>query len=209
MILIETLNLSGKIPILLSTDIAARGIHISNVHYVINYDFPSSLDQVSGNKHAVFFAFKFLLAIILYFLTIFVYDKHLQQYVHRCGRAGRKQLLSGETSENPPTVFSFFPREFSPMADSVIELLTICKAWVDPNLLALSSTKSTNVSGKKRRRKKNSSTAEVAAVPKPRSSNEDQCESDNDPFSFLNANKIVLKRASHVSDADDSDDESV
>lgn len=36
----------GKIPILLATDIAARGIHIANVNYVVNYDFPGSLDQV-------------------------------------------------------------------------------------------------------------------------------------------------------------------
>lgn len=37
---------SGKIPILLATDMAARGIHVNNVEYVINYDFPTSLEQV-------------------------------------------------------------------------------------------------------------------------------------------------------------------
>ncbi len=42
------LQSTGKTPILLATDIAARGIHISNVNYVINYDFPGSLDQVSN-----------------------------------------------------------------------------------------------------------------------------------------------------------------
>ena len=38
---------AGKTPILLATDIAARGIHVNNVYYVVNYDFPGSLDQVS------------------------------------------------------------------------------------------------------------------------------------------------------------------
>jgi superfamily II DNA/RNA helicase len=38
---------SGKNPLLLATDIAARGIHINNVEYIINYDFPVSLEQVS------------------------------------------------------------------------------------------------------------------------------------------------------------------
>jgi len=37
----------GKTPILLATDIAARGLHFSNVEYIINYDFPGSLEQVS------------------------------------------------------------------------------------------------------------------------------------------------------------------
>lgn len=31
---------------MLATDIAARGIHVNNIEYVINYDFPCSLDQV-------------------------------------------------------------------------------------------------------------------------------------------------------------------
>jgi len=37
----------GKTPILLATDIAARGLHCNNVEYIINYDFPGSLEQVS------------------------------------------------------------------------------------------------------------------------------------------------------------------
>jgi len=168
----------GKTPILLATDIAARGIHISNVNYVINYDFPGSLDQ----------------------------------YVHRCGRAGRKQLLSGERSENPPTVFSFFTREFAPMVDSVIELLRLCKANVDPNLLALTSTKSDASSCKKRKRKKNASAkVGTSSINADNSDIDEDCGSDNDQFAFLGVNKIALKRASHVSDAEDSeeDDESM
>lgn len=116
---------SGKKPILLSTDIAGRGIHINNVEYIINYDFPSSLEQ----------------------------------YVHRCGRAGRtkkKSFNQGESSTNADiskdgkeanqsssstflnaTVYSFFNRELAPMAKDLIQLLHFCNAWIDPNLISL------------------------------------------------------------------------
>ena len=43
----------GKFPILLASDLASRGIHVPNVHYVINYDFPGSLDQVSSHASRI------------------------------------------------------------------------------------------------------------------------------------------------------------
>ena len=157
---------SGKIPILLATDIAARGIHVNNVNYVINYDFPSSLDQ----------------------------------YIHRCGRAGRKEALKGETSEYPPTVYSFFTREYSAMAVSVVDLLKSCKAWIDPNLIALIEE---NKDGKKKRKRRDESTENATGAGEI--VGDDDSDSDNNQFSFLG--KIVLKRALHVSDAGDSDDD--
>lgn len=36
---------AGKINCLVSTDVAARGIHVSNLKYVVNYDFPGNLEQ--------------------------------------------------------------------------------------------------------------------------------------------------------------------
>ncbi|EFA85353.1 hypothetical protein PPL_02356 [Heterostelium album PN500] len=36
---------SGKTTVLISTDILGRGIHINNLRFIINYDFPLSLDQ--------------------------------------------------------------------------------------------------------------------------------------------------------------------
>jgi len=98
------------------------------------------------------------------------------------------------------------------MVDSVIELLRLCKANVDPNLLALTSTKSDASSCKKRKRKKNAS-AEVgtSSINADHTDTDEDCGSDNDQFAFLGVNKIALKRASHVSDAEDSeeDDESM
>lgn len=157
---------------------AARGLHIPNVHFVVNYDFPGSLDQ----------------------------------YVHRCGRAGRKQALSGEDStEYPPTVYSFYNRELRAMASSVVELLKACNAWVDPNLLELvknkkkSSTDNSNNSKGERKRKASSTKSETER--NKTSNDDDESQSDNnDQFAFLGGS--VLKRASHVSDAEeDSDDD--
>lgn len=166
---------AGKVPILLATDVAARGIHINNVHYVINYDFPGSIDQ----------------------------------YVHRCGRAGRKQLLSGEdVSSNPPIVYSFFTREFSAMADSVIELLRSCKAAVDPNLLALSSNNKPDAAKSTKRRKRKAKsmpeTEDKAADVSAGEYDDDDETSDKDDFRFLG--RSGLKRASHVSDAEEDSD---
>jgi superfamily II DNA/RNA helicase len=39
------MSLQGKLNVLVATDVAARGIHIRNLKYVVNYDFPSSLEQ--------------------------------------------------------------------------------------------------------------------------------------------------------------------
>uniref|UniRef100_A0A7S4N6J6 RNA helicase n=1 Tax=Odontella aurita TaxID=265563 RepID=A0A7S4N6J6_9STRA len=35
----------GRIETLLATDVAARGVHVNNVEYVVNYDFPGSLEE--------------------------------------------------------------------------------------------------------------------------------------------------------------------
>lgn len=90
----------GKSTILLATDIAARGMHVNNLEYVINYDFPESLEQ----------------------------------YVHRCGRAGRTQK-NGKHSSG--TVYSFFTRDLAPMAKDVVELLRATDSFLDPNLIEL------------------------------------------------------------------------
>jgi ATP-dependent RNA helicase DDX5/DBP2 len=101
---------SGKSTILLATDIAARGMHVNNLEYVINYDFPDSLEQ----------------------------------YVHRCGRAGRNQKNGKQASG---TVYSFFTRDLAPMAKDVVELLRATDSWLDPNLIQLvESTNTTTTS---------------------------------------------------------------
>ena len=96
----------GANPLMLSTDLAARGIHIPQVRFVIQYDFPGNLDQ----------------------------------YVHRCGRAGR--------SGQPAKVYSFFTRNFQPMAADLIQLLEANEQWVDPNLRLLVNDSGSKKSGK-------------------------------------------------------------
>ena len=158
---------AGKIDTLLASDIAARGIHVNNIQYVVNYDFPTSLDQ----------------------------------YVHRCGRAGRNQVSGSEQAKtNKSTiVYSFFSREMEPLAKDILSLLQANNAWIDPNLMELAG----DDGGKKTKRKK----VNKEVVEKEPSANADNEEDwDDGQFPSLNPNRIVLKRASHVSDASDDDD---
>jgi ATP-dependent RNA helicase RhlB len=37
--------LSGELPVLIGTDVASRGLHIPDVHYVINYDLPQDSED--------------------------------------------------------------------------------------------------------------------------------------------------------------------
>jgi ATP-dependent RNA helicase DDX5/DBP2 len=172
----------GQVPLLLATDIAARGIHVNNIHFVINYDFPGNLEQ----------------------------------YVHRCGRAGRG--VGAETAH----VFSFFTRNMSPMAADVVRLLEANQQWVDPNLRALAEP--AGVSKSKRRRKENKEKEslllenEDTKGPVNDDANpEDYNDAGSDEEGYLDCQtglaplgkRIVLKRADNVSDAssDDSDDD--
>mmetsp|Transcript_23996 Transcript_23996/g.66495 ORF Transcript_23996/g.66495 Transcript_23996/m.66495 type:complete len:653 (-) Transcript_23996:199-2157(-) len=180
---------SGKCPILLATDVAARGIHIKNVEYIINYDFPGSLEQ----------------------------------YVHRCGRAGRS-TVSGRAGDDKKekssnaTVYSFFNRELAPMAKDVLELLRSCNAWVDPNLIALlpeDAKQDTGDSKRKRRKRGKNANDEGEALDakssaakkkKPDVDDSNIMDDSEDEFAHLAPNRIVLKRASHVPDSDSEDE---
>lgn len=127
----------------------------------------------------------------------------LGEYVHRCGRAGR--------DKQPATVYTFFKREMKGMAPDLIDLLKSSGAWIDPNLLALVPGAGTQ--GKKRRRKSTSnqikSDEAIAGAAASENPNNDEGENgeDNDEFSQLFGNRIVLKRAPYVSDFEDSSSE--
>jgi superfamily II DNA/RNA helicase len=158
---------TGKVPLILATDLAARGIHVTQVRFVIQYDFPGNLNQ----------------------------------YIHRCGRAGR--------SGNPSKVYSFFTRNLQPMAPDLVKLLEANRAWVDPNLRALvlggDGDQPAN-EGKRKRSRRKAVKAEVVRAERDGSDGS----SDDDDFPELAPNRIVLKRAGHVSDAssDRSEDDS-
>ena len=93
------------------------------------------------------------------------------------------------------------------MADSVIELLRICGAHIDPNLLALSLEKPiSDTSNKAKSRKKRKKEDHDIPNCKPETSIDIlECHSEDEQFSHLGNTRIVLKRASHVSDASDED----
>ena len=149
---------TGQVPLLLATDIAARGIDISSLNFVIQYDFPGNLPQ----------------------------------YIHRCGRAGR----NGE----PAQVFSFFTRNLCAMAPDMIKLLEASGARVDPNLRSLAADLSGNAGNDKKPKPLKSCAKKSAILPPSQ-------EDDGDEFPELSINRIVLKRASHVSDASSSSSE--
>ena len=110
------------------------------------------------------------------------------------------------------------------MADSVIELLKACNAWIDPNLLALSKErqqpaegKSGSSSGRKKKRKsgevtnsnkaRNERKADGKVLQGGTEDNDDDDDDDDDEKQFAFLGKSVLKRAD-VSEAEDSADES-
>ena len=72
---------TGKVPVLVATDVAARGLDVRTLKAVVNYDMPGSLDM----------------------------------YIHRVGRTGRQGA--------PGQSFTFFTRNFSGMAPSLVQLL--------------------------------------------------------------------------------------
>jgi len=194
----------GKTPILLATDIAARGLHCNNVEYIINYDFPGSLEQVS------------FLDVAWYILRMMSSDHSSKfQYVHRCGRAGRNKVSAADGKEKQlnAVVYSFFNRELAPMAKDVIDLLKSSNSWIDQNLISLvpGGVDGCESKRKKRRKDKNEDIQEpsINEDAKVEDAKVDEIQVGNgdsdDEFAFLVQNRIVLERASHVKDDSDSD----
>lgn len=199
----------GKIPTLLATDIAARGVHFNNVKYVINYDFPGQLEQV--RKVPFLFSFPPLPLHLHIFRSLddntFTFLPF--QYIHRCGRSGR--------DKEEAFVYSFFIREMHAMANDLVSLLHSTGAWVDPNLRELVKDDDGNTDGefsakKKRRRSQKKKVIEADPGPseeKDKGERNTEADSDDDwddgQFANLDSNQIALKRATHVSDAEDSD----
>jgi superfamily II DNA/RNA helicase len=182
---------SGRIALLLATDVAARGLHIDYIKTIVNYDFPSNLEQ----------------------------------YIHRCGRAGRN---NHHDSSDTGVVYSFFTRNFSVMAKDLVALLRATNQHVDPNLLELAKeggkhgisndTTDSRREGSKRQKTSNefdNQPSDQGALDKGSASEGDNDSSDNDGddddgpvLKDHPGNRVVLKRADNVSDASsDSDDD--
>ena len=161
----------------MTTDLAARGIHVSGVTFVVNYDFPSNLEQ----------------------------------YVHRCGRAGRNYQhevpIQGSASATAvATVYSFFTRNLAPLAQDLVRLLELHRQWVDPNLKELVQIPHTSTPKQQQRAKPQLQDSKDLGyrAHQDGNSSDDGGDSDvllNDKYS---ANRIVFKRSSNVSDASSS-----
>ena len=115
----------------------------------------------------------------------------------------------------------------APMANDVVELLRSCKAWVDPNLVALvpGGIKQNDGESKRKRRKRGdgsksenekTETVDMNTSPLKKKKSDDVDDKQGmedsedefpDEFPDLAPNRIVLKRASHVAVDSDSDDD--
>ena len=198
----------GKYPLLLATDVAARGIDIPAVKFVIQYDFPTNLQQ---------------------------YIHRCGRAGRRTLHGSSNNGVSGNNNEDrtmeekdKATVYSFFTRNLKPMAADMVQLLEANNAWVDPNLRALVTTddqKKNNktISKNESRGDQNRSEKKKIAKEEHRKAakllsetksdsgssleNYDDEEDIDDDFKDLAPNRIVLKRATHVSDASESEDD--
>jgi len=85
----------GKVPILLATDVAARGLDISDIKFVVNYEYPNNSED----------------------------------YVHRIGRTGRRDLTG--------TSYTFFTTNNAPKARDLIKVLEEAKQIVPEQLAQL------------------------------------------------------------------------
>jgi|UPI0004AC7493 ATP-dependent RNA helicase DDX5/DBP2 len=103
---------AGKVSVMVSTDVAARGLHMKHLEVVVNWDMSSSLEQ----------------------------------YVHRVGRTGR----NGE----PGFAFTFFTRNYSFLAKSLVQLLESNGQSVDQHLKALTTVGASGSGGGKAKKSK-------------------------------------------------------
>jgi superfamily II DNA/RNA helicase len=178
-----------KMVMLLATDLAARGVDVPRINLVIQYDFPSNLEQ----------------------------------YAHRCGRAGRSvstdepaghhnDVNAGSQTQRY-AVYSFFTRNLSALASDLVRLLERSNAWVDPNLRVLLLPEKPDHGGdelKKLKRNKGKSAKSLGVECKKIGEQEglrEEDDEDEEDESFLSGNRILLKRADHVSDASSEDDD--
>ena len=92
---------SGMAPILVATAVAARGLDISNVRHVINFDLPSEVSdvrQVQVNS---------------------LWFRKVDEYVHRIGRTGR--------AGNTGWATSFYNEANQKIAPSLVDILNEAK----------------------------------------------------------------------------------
>jgi hypothetical protein len=93
------------------------------------------------------------------------------------------------------------------MAKDTLALLELSNAWIDPNLLELVGTNGGSPKKKQRRQEQVAVEENIQALGDGPDAKEDE-DWDDGQFANLCANRIVLKRASHVSDASESESES-
>jgi ATP-dependent RNA helicase DDX5/DBP2 len=110
---------AGKVNVLLATDVAARGIHIKRLKHVVNYDFPSNLEQYC---HRVGRTGR---------------DNKTESDGAPAPAADGEESVAAV--EPTGYAYSFFTRNLAPVANDLIALLEKCNQVVEPNLSTLAT----------------------------------------------------------------------
>ena len=201
---------SGRANWLCATDVAARGLHLDHVKYVINYDFPTNLEHYVHRCGRAGRTVSLL--------------PDTTTTTNGTPNNDTTPKPNAQTIQSTATVYSFFTRNLAPMARDLIHLLQSCQQWVDPNLVELVNS----VSAKQ----DTSTNKTVQTGPKPptfrnrfekqtfHNGTESPLDNDDDDdddvaFDHLSARRIVLQRAKHLkydsssssSNDDDEDDD--
>jgi superfamily II DNA/RNA helicase len=183
---------SGKCPILIATDVAARGMHVKHVAWIIQYDFPDTIEQYVHRCGRV--------------------GRTIP--THPFSQSPPDPVTTPSTTIQN-TVYSFYTRPsrqqqqrlWGVTPSDLLQLLEATQqSYIDPNLRALVAADE-------------SSTADDAGLTtcvatSTRANTEDTCNDEDDdddttrshedPFPELSAHRVILQRASNMSNTSDS-----
>ena len=203
----------GKIPLLLATDVAARGLHVQGIRYVIQYDFPGNLEQYvhrcgrAGRRRSggaqqqqqqqqsatVYSFFTRNLAPLAQDMVALLaashqwVDPNLLALTQTTPKLDKMNKTSKEKDERPTKNRKGMDPDNAPLHDSF--------------------QKKNNNNNQHDNAQEGGGTQQDHSNDQPNEEEEEEEEEEEDEYPSLALDRIVLKRASHVSDASSSSED--